>query len=51
MTRFNTAPQTVTADRKKIATIHVGVDKGTSLKSRLTGVALDECILTVDLYR
>jgi hypothetical protein len=51
MTRFNTALQTVTADRQKIATIHVGVDKDASLKSRLTGVALDEYILTVDLYR
>jgi hypothetical protein len=51
MTRFNTALQTVTADRQKIATIHVGIDKDASLKSRLTGVALDEYILTVDLYR
>ena len=28
-----------------------GVDKDAALKSRLTGIALDEDILTVDLYR
>ncbi len=42
---------TVTAGRQKLATIHFGEDKDAALKSRLTGVALENYILSVDLYR
>jgi hypothetical protein len=41
----------ITTGRQKIAQLHAGLDKDAGLKSRLTGVALDEFILTVDLYR
>jgi hypothetical protein len=51
MKRFNTALDAAIAGRQKVATIHVGVDKDAALKSQLTGVALDEYILNVDLYR
>ena len=49
--RFKAAMDAATDGREKTATIHVGVDQDAALKSRLTGVALDEYILTVDLYR
>ena len=48
---FNSVLTEVTAERRKIATIHVGIDRDAALKSRLTGVPLSEEILTVDLYR
>lgn len=51
MKRFNAAMDAATDGRQKTATIHIGVDKDAALKSRLTGVALDEYILTVELYR
>ena len=41
----------ITTGRNKIAELHAGVDKDAALKRRLTGVALDEFILSVDLYR
>jgi hypothetical protein len=37
--------------RRKVATIHAGIDKDAALKTWLTGVPLGEAILTVDLYR
>lgn len=49
--KFNSALDAVTAGRQKVATIHAGVDEDAALKSRLTGVALDKNILTIDLYR
>ena len=51
MTRFASVLATVTAGRQKVATIHFGEDKDAALKSRLTGVALESYILSVDLYR
>jgi hypothetical protein len=39
------------AGRRKVATIHAGVDKDAGLKSRLTGVPLDEYILAVEFYQ
>ncbi len=41
----------IIAGRSKIATIGVGRDEDAALKSRLTGIPLDEAILTVDFYR
>lgn len=41
----------LTAGRHKVATLHAGRDEDAALKSRLTGVPLDNFILTVDLYR
>jgi len=41
----------ITRGRDKIATIRVGRDEDAALKTRLTGVPLDEFILTVALYR
>jgi hypothetical protein len=41
----------MTRGREKVAEIHVGRDEDAMLKTRLTGVPLDEFILTVDLYR
>lgn len=39
------------AGRQKYATLPAGLDRDAALKTRLTGVALGEAILTVDLYR
>ncbi|HVH81213.1 MAG TPA: hypothetical protein VM782_17575, partial [Stellaceae bacterium] len=41
----------ITQGREKIAELHVGRDEDAMLKTRLTGVPLDEFILTVDFYR
>jgi hypothetical protein len=41
----------VTDGRGKVATLGVGLDEDAALKSRLTGVSLDQHILTVDYYR
>jgi hypothetical protein len=41
----------ITTGRHKIAQLHAGLDQDAGLKSRLTGVGLDEFILSVDLYR
>ncbi|MFZ0846621.1 MAG: hypothetical protein WAM62_12585 [Pseudolabrys sp.] len=51
MRRFNEAVTAATDGRSKIATIHVGRDDDAALKTWLTGVALDNYILTVELYR
>jgi hypothetical protein len=39
------------AGRQRLATLPAGRDEDAALKSRLTGVPLEEAILTVDLYR
>jgi hypothetical protein len=49
--RFAAALQRVLAGRQKIAENHVGRDADAALKSRLTGVPLDEFLLKIDLYR
>jgi hypothetical protein len=51
MNRFDAALRRVLAGRTKIAEIHVGRDADAALKSRLTGVPLDDFILKVELYR
>jgi hypothetical protein len=51
MRKFKGTLDTVTAGRRKVATIHFGVDEDAEIKSRLTGVPLDKYILTVDLYQ
>jgi len=51
MRTFANALERLTAGRRKVATIHVGVDEDADMKSRLTGVPLDEYILKVDLYQ
>jgi hypothetical protein len=49
--QFNQLIATATAGRKKLASVPIGRDEDASLKSRLTGVPLEESILTVDYYR
>jgi hypothetical protein len=51
MRKFNESLAPLIAGRQKIATMQAGRDADAALKSRLTGVALDAAILTVDLYR
>ena len=51
MGRFSTLVGEATAGRRKVATLFAGRDDDAPLKSRLTGVALDKTLLTVDLYR
>jgi hypothetical protein len=51
MRRFAARVAELTAGREKIAEIRVGRDEDAMLKTRLTGVPLDEFILTVELYR
>jgi len=51
MQKFHELLASITAGRRKVATIPVGLDEDAALKSRLTGVPLDRYILTVDLYR
>jgi hypothetical protein len=51
MDAFKSMVDSATAGRRKVATIHVGVDEDAGLKSRLTGVPLDKYLLAVDLYR
>jgi hypothetical protein len=41
----------LTAGRRKVATIHAGLDEDADIKSALTGVPLDKNILTVDAYK
>lgn len=50
MQRFNEFLAEVTAGRRKAASLGAGIDDDAALKSRLTGVALDRTILTVDYY-
>jgi hypothetical protein len=51
MQRFAARVAELTAGREKIAEVRFGQDEDAMLKTRLTGVPLDEFILTVDLYR
>jgi hypothetical protein len=51
MNRLDAALQRVLAGRTKVAEIHVGRDADAALKSRLTGVPLDDFILKVELYK
>jgi hypothetical protein len=41
----------ITAGRSKVATLRAGRDGDAALKTRLTGIHLDEAILTVDYYQ
>jgi hypothetical protein len=51
MARFDALAAAAIAGHAKAATLTAGRDADAALKSRLTGVRLDEAILTVDLYR
>ncbi len=51
MRKFDDVVASVTAGRRKVATMGAGLDEDATLKSRLTGVPLDRYILTVDYYR
>ena len=51
LSTIDTAVQGVLAGRTKTAEIHVGRDADAALKTRLTGVPLDDFILKVELYR
>ena len=51
MGRFSALSDAATAGRHKVATLAAGRDEDAALKSRLTGVALDKTLLTIDLYR
>jgi hypothetical protein len=48
---FDSALEKLVAGRRKVATIHAGLDEDARLKSRLTGTPLDKYILTVDHYQ
>jgi hypothetical protein len=41
----------ITGDRRQIAQLHAGLDQDAALKGQLTGMSLDEFILSVELYR
>jgi len=49
--RFKTFLADITSGRSKVATLRAGRDEDAVLKTRLTGVHLDEAILTVDYYQ
>jgi hypothetical protein len=49
--QFKTFLADITAGRSKVATLRAGRDEDAALKTRLTGVHLDEAILTVDYYQ
>ncbi len=49
--RFENVVKDLTAGKRKIVTVPVGLDKDAELKAWLTGVAIGPYILTVDLYR
>ena len=49
--RFDELIAVATAGRTKLALVPIGRDEDASLKSRLTGLPLEENILTVDYYR
>ena len=51
MRRFADLAGEATAGRRKVAALFAGRDEDAPLKSRLTGVALDKTLLTVDLYQ
>ena len=49
--RFGETVRSLIDGRQRISGAKIGIDKDAALKSRLTGVPLDETILTIDLYR
>jgi hypothetical protein len=49
--RFQAKLNDATAGKRKVATIHSGLDKDAEIKSRLVNLPLDKFILTIDLYR
>jgi hypothetical protein len=51
MKRFTARVAELAAGRTKIAELRAGHDEDAALKTRLTGVPLDEFILTIELYR
>lgn len=51
MEDFQTLVGEATAGRAKRASVPLGHDADAALKTRLTGVALDKAILTVEFYR
>jgi hypothetical protein len=51
MRQFKSFLADITAGRSKVATMRTGRDEDAALKTRLTGVQLDEAILTVDYYQ
>jgi hypothetical protein len=51
MRRFSDLAGEATAGRRKLAMLPAGRDDDAPLKTRLTGVALEKTLLTVDLYR
>jgi hypothetical protein len=51
MRNYENAVALLIAGRQKMASMPAGLDDDAALKSRLTGVALDKYILTIDLYR
>lgn len=51
MRQFKSFLADITAGRSKVATMRAGRDEDAALKTRLTGVQLDEAILTVDYYQ
>ena len=51
MRQFKDFLADITAGRSKVATLRAGRDGDAALKTRLTGVHLDEAILTVDYYQ
>jgi hypothetical protein len=51
MRRFAALVSRATADRERRGVLAIGLDRDAALKSRLTGVHLDERLLRIDLYR
>jgi hypothetical protein len=51
MQQFERIAAEVTGGRTLAAIVHAGVDKDAKLKTWLTGVPLDEAILTLSVYR
>ena len=51
MGTFDKTLQELTTGRQKVASVQIGVDKDAKLKSRLTGVSLEEYIVKVTLYK
>jgi hypothetical protein len=49
--RFQVKLNDVIAGKRKVATIHAGLDEDAEIKSQLVKVPLDKFILTIDLYR
>ena len=51
MRQFKSFLADITAGRSNVATLRAGRDEDAALKTRLTGIHLDEAILTVDYYQ